>query len=69
MIKCNICACIHIIDKRRWLYTENAGQEMLSKFSDNLRMFQGKRKRQIAEDVYIIEGKCKLAASMFSKSR
>lgn len=35
---------------------------MLSKFSDNLRMFQGKRKRQIAENVYIIEGKCKLAA-------
>ena len=30
---------------------------MLSKFSDNLRMFQGKRKRQISENVYIIEGK------------
>ena len=30
---------------------------MLSKFSDNLRMFQGNGKRQIAEDVYIIEGK------------
>ena len=52
MIKCNICACIHMIDKRRWLYTENAGQEMLSKFSDNLRMLHGKRKRQITEYVY-----------------
>lgn len=30
---------------------------MLSKFSDNLRMFQGKRKRQIAGCVYIIEEK------------
>ena len=57
MLKCNICACIHMIDKRRWLYTENAGQEMLSKSSDNLRMFQGNGKRRIAEDVYIIEEK------------
>ena len=32
MIKCNICACIHIIDKRRWLYTENAGQECCLNF-------------------------------------
>ena len=63
-IKCNICACIHMIDKRRWLYTKNAGQEIFFEFSDNLRMFQGKRKRQIAENVYIIEGKCKLAASI-----
>ena len=69
MIKCNICACIHMIDKRRWLYTENAGQEMLSKFSDNLRMFQGKRKRQITECVYNRRKKYKLAARMFSKSR
>ena len=53
ILKCNICACIHIIDKRRWLYTKNAGQEMLSKFSDNLRMFQWKRKRQKSENVYI----------------
>ena len=30
---------------------------MLSKFSDNLRMFQGKRKRQKSENVYIIEEK------------
>ena len=57
MIKCNICACIHMIDKRRWLYTENAGQEIFFEFSDNLRMFQGKIKRQISENVYIIEGK------------
>ena len=52
MIKCNICACIHMIDKRRWLYTKNAGQEMLSKFSDNLRMLHGKRKRQKTNCVY-----------------
>ena len=51
-LKYNICACIHIIDKWRWLYTKNAGQEMLSKFSDNLRMLHGKRKRQISENVY-----------------
>ena len=30
---------------------------MLSKFSDNLRMLHGKRKRQIAGYVYIIEEK------------
>ena len=56
MIKCNICACIHMIDKRRWLYTKNAGQEMLSKFSDNLGCSTEKEKDKL-QNMYIIEGK------------
>ena len=42
---------------------------MLSKFSDNLRMFQGKRKRQKARCVYIIEGKMQAGCQdVFQKS-
>ena len=42
---------------------------MLSKFSDNLRMFQGKRKRQKSENVYIIEEKIQAGCQdVFQKS-